>query len=553
MSKSPTSPSLVPVELVDRGGATVVEAPEGALVADVLRDRGYLVDYDCGGRGVCGRCVAPLGRAGNELTPTPTCQTRVERSGLRVDVSAFKKRCDGGYFSPVNPEGAEIVEAPPATDAELAGPLGLSVDLGTTSLEFALVSLSTGRVLATEARRNPQAAYGRDVISRIVAARTHGGATLQRLVCDAIGAAAICLTKRVGARLDRVEEIVVAGNTTMEFLLTGRDPEPLGAAPFEVGSRFFEERSAAAYPFESKSLSNARVRVFPVFSAFVGGDVLSGFEYLRLRGGFDGAAPRLLLDVGTNGEALLAANGRFYATSTAAGPAFEGSEISQGSLAVPGAIVGIDYDATTWRYAPRTLGGEPATSVCGSGVAAALACALDFGFMAPSGRLRAPDAPELSSAPPEIRTRLCAEGRERSILISPFSELPTMGGVRFTQTDARRAQLAVAATKAGRRIMLEKAGVAESELERIWLAGAFGAALASETARRVGLTPFDVPSSRTRVVGNASLLGAIDALTERFPWSRLAEDVELVEHVDLVSYPNFDEIFAASARFPEAL
>ena len=553
MPEPAASPTLVPVELLDRDGATIVEAPEGALVADVLRRRGYLLDYDCGGRGVCGRCAAPLGLCGNELTPTPTCQARVDRRGLRVDVSAFKKRDTVEEISRAPSEVAKIAEQNPATDAELGGSFGLAVDLGTTSLEFALVSLSTGRVLATEARRNPQTAYGRDVISRIVAARTHGVATLQRLVCDAIGAAATSLAERVGARLDRVEEIVVAGNTTMEFLLTGRDPEPLGAAPFEVGSRFFEERSAAAYPFESKSLSNARVRVFPVFSAFVGGDILSGFEYLRSRGGFDGSRPSLLLDVGTNGEALLSANGRFYATSTAAGPAFEGSEISQGSLAVPGAIVGIDYDATTWRYAPRTLGGEPATSVCGSGVAAALACALDFGFMAPSGRLRAPDAPELSSAPPEIRTRLCAEGRERSILLSALSELPTTGGVRFTQTDARRAQLAVAAIKAGRRIMLETAGVAESELERIWLAGAFGAALASETARRVGLTPFDVPSSRTRVVGNASLLGAIDALTERFPWSRLAEDVELVEHVDLVSYPNFDEIFAASARFPEAL
>lgn len=553
MSESATSPSLVPVELVDRDGATIVEAPEGALVADVLRDQGYLLDYDCGGRGVCGRCVAPLGRAGNELTPTPTCQTRVERRGLRVDVSALKKRDGGGFFSSENSGGDGIAGGNCATDAELADPLGLAIDLGTTSIEVAIVSLSTGRVLATGTRRNPQAAYGRDVVSRIVAARTRGVATLQRLVCDAIGATAANLAERVGTRLDRVEEIVVAGNTTMEFLLTGRDPSPLGVAPFEVGSRFFEERRTTAFPFESKSLSNARVRVFPVFSAFVGGDVLSGFKYLRARGGFDGTRAKLLLDVGTNGEALLAANGRFYATSTAAGPAFEGCEISQGSLAVPGAIVGIDYDAATWRYVPRTLGGEPASSVCGSGVAAALACALDFGLMSSSGRLRLPDAPELSSAPPEIRTRLCAEGRERSILLSALSELPTTGGVRFTQTDARRAQLAVAAMKAGRRIMLETAGVAESELERIWLAGAFGAALASETARRVGLTPFDVPSSRTRVVGNASLLGAIDALTERFSWSRLVEDVDLVEHVDLVSYPNFDEIFAASARFPEAL
>ena len=536
--------SFVSVELIDRDGATTVEAPEGARVVDVLRREGYFPAYDCGGRGICGRCVAPTGLPGDELVPTRTCQTRVGRRGLRVDVSALKRLDEVDGL-------AECERNESATDAERDGSLGLAVDLGSTSLAIALVSLDTGRVLAMETRRNPQIPYGRDVISRITASQTYGVAPLQRLVCAAIGDSASNLTARIGARLERVEEIVVAGNTTMEFLLTGRDPGPLGVAPFEVGSRFFEERRASELPFNASGLSNARVRVFPVFSAFVGGDILSGFEYLRARGCFDGVGASLLLDVGTNGEALLAANGRFYATSTAAGPAFEGSEISQGSLAVPGAIVGIDYDAATWRFCPQTFDATPATSVCGSGVAAALACALDFGFMSPSGRFRLPDSPELSSVPAEIRARLGAKGRERTMLISAFSELSSTGGVRFTQTDARRAQLAVAAIKAGRRIMLETAGVAESELERIWLAGAFGASLASETARRVGLTPFEVPSSRTQVVGNTSLLGAIDALTERLPWSRLAEDVELVEHVDLASHPKFSDVFAASARFPE--
>ena len=544
MSDPLREPSLVSIELVERGVATTVKAPEGARVADVLRREGYALEYDCGGRGLCGRCSAPLGPPGAELAPVPTCQARVDRRGLRVDVSSLRKLAE----TRSDVLSSDAVGAPSFDDGD---PLGLAVDLGTTSLAFALVSLATGRVLATEERRNPQTTYGRDVISRIVSARRFGAVALQRLVCAAIGDAASSLAARVGARLERVEEIAIAGNTTMEFLLTGRDPEPLGVAPFEVGPRFFEERRASAYPFDVPELADARVRAFPVFSAFVGGDVLAGFERLRSQGAFDGGGASLLLDVGTNGEALLATNGLFYATSTAAGPAFEGAEISQGSLAIPGAIVGIDYDAATRRFSPQTYDGSPARSVCGSGVAATLACALDFGLMTPTGRFRTADAPELSSAPVEIRSRLCVEGRERSMLISSFSELSTTGGVRFTQTDARHAQLAVAATRAGRRIMLELAGLEASALERVWLAGSFGASLGAETARRIGLTPHEIPSSRTRVVGNASLLGAIDALTGRVSWSQLEKDVELVAPVNLASYPRFAEVFAECARFPE--
>ena len=537
------------ITLICRDRALERRALAGALLSDVLRAEGFAPSFDCGGRGRCGRCAVPVRLPGQtRFESRRTCQTRIDRDGFAVDVSALRRQTRSRGEEPLAApaERGMVDERFPATSEERRGSLGLAIDLGTTTLASALVSLASGRVLATTTRRNPQASFGRDVVSRIAAASGSGAATMRRLVCEELGRMATTLVDALGASTRQIEDVVVAGNTTMEFLLTGRDPAPLGAAPFDVGDHFFEERRAAAFPFGVELAPSARARVFPVFSAFVGGDVLAGFEYLR-RFGFE-EGTRLFLDVGTNGEAILAANGRYFATSTAAGPAFEGAEISQGALAVPGAIAAIEYNAERQIWRPRTIASTAATCVCGSGLVDALAGALEFGLVAPSGRVASHDDPSVAA---EFRARLRGVGRQRAFLISEPSELASTGGVWLTQNDVRQAQLAICAMKTGLRLTLMAAGIEERALDALMLAGAFGASLNVESSRRVGMFPASVPVENVSFWGNTSLLGAIDAVAGRLDWSRAAEDVGRVEHVDLATRPEFTDVFADCGRFPE--
>ena len=524
------------MKLRERDGATRTTAVAyGETLADALRARGYAVEFDCGGRGLCGRCRALVSIGDAPPTWVKTCQTRVVEE-MTVDVSRTP-RLDKIEWDPYAATLDGEIDG--ATEEERRGELGVAVDLGTTTIACALVSLATNRVLATGATRNPQIAFGRDVLSRVgrVATEPETADQMRRLASRAIGEVVFNSVRKLGGDESQVKELVVAGNTTMEYLFSGIDPSPLGVAPFALATSEFPERSGADFDWGVARLDGARTRVLPVISAFVGGDILSGFARLTSRGAFSQDGTALLLDVGTNGEVVLASKGRFYATSTAAGPAFEGGEITQGSLASPGAINAIEYDASTFAWRARTLGNVASRGVCGSGLVDALAGLLAFGALDASGRF-ARFGDEVAM---ELRERFSTVGKSRRFLISN----PGEGDVWLAQRDIRQAQLAIAAMKAGRRILLEVGGV--DALDAVYLAGGFGASLENSNARRIGLVP---ERAATRYVGNASLCGAVDVLTERVPWSRLSELARAIEVVDLTAH-NFADVFARAMRFPE--
>ncbi|MCF0234585.1 MAG: 2Fe-2S iron-sulfur cluster binding domain-containing protein, partial [Thermoguttaceae bacterium] len=270
--------------IIDGAESRTTTARRGATLAEALREAGRPLDFDCGGRGVCGRCVVPFAEPGEDWAPRRACQTRLERDGARADVSAIPRTA---------PEIAgESTSA--ASGEESRGALGLAVDLGTTTLVCGLVSPASGRILATETRRNPQIAFGRDVVSRIGAASRDAAsaAAMRDGVRREIGRIAASLAGKIGAEPERIAEIAVAGNATMELLFAGRDVSPLAAAPFDVGERFFEPAPAEAFGDWGVAFApGARVYLFPLFSAFVGGDILAGFCHLRrARGAADGAA-----------------------------------------------------------------------------------------------------------------------------------------------------------------------------------------------------------------------------------------------------------------------
>ena len=583
MPTSPASAAFRSVAFIDRSARRWTRrVPDGSTLADALRAAGFALDFDCGGRGVCGRCVVPVSLLSDVAAP-PTrrlaCRTLVDRDDLLVDVSALptleEKRAER-LASPL----PETTLQP--TPEERGGDFGFAVDLGTTTLVCALVSLASGRSLVVSTRRNPQIAWGRDVLSRIGAAvgSPAVAAALRSAVVRELGALAAESAAQIGVSTVKIREIVVAGNATESFLFCGRDVSPLSAAPFFIADRTFPEFAASTFADWGVDFApTARVRVFPTFSAFVGGDVLAGFERLRAFDSF-GAPGRtaLFLDVGTNGEAILARDGRFFATSTAAGPAFEGAEITCGSLAVPGAIRAVDFSADGSRWRPRTVGDRfPPQSVCGSGLVDALAGALTTNAVAPNGRLRTADAPEIAELPADFRRRLADVAGERTFEIAqtaeradvnapqtpPFAEdsqIPQISQipqnaadfpvVRLTQRDVRRLQLAIGAIRAGLRLLCEAAATSVAELDAVYLAGGFGGALNRTNARRVGLLPPEIPNARIVDCGNSSLFGAVDVLTKSLSWAKVTETLDRVETLDLATAPRFAETFAESTRFP---
>ncbi|MBQ9126501.1 MAG: DUF4445 domain-containing protein [Thermoguttaceae bacterium] len=579
MSTSPVPAAFRSLSFIDRSARRWTRrVPDGSTLADALRAAGFALDFDCGGRGVCGRCAVPVAflSDASSFQPRLACRTLVDRDDLLVDVSALptleEKRAER-LASPL----PETTLQP--TAEERGGDFGFAVDLGTTTLVCALVSLASGRSLVVSTRRNPQIAWGRDVLSRLGAAvgSPAVAAALRSAVVRELGARAAESAAQIGVSTVKIREIVVAGNATESFLFCGRDVSPLGAAPFFIADRTFPEFAASTFADWGVDFApTARVRVFPTFSAFVGGDVLAGFERLRTFDSF-GAPGRtaLFLDVGTNGEAILARDGRFFATSTAAGPAFEGAEITCGSLAVPGAIRAVDFSADGSRWRPRTVGDRfPPQSVCGSGLVDALAGALTTNAVAPNGRLRTADAPEIAELPADFRRRLADVDGERTFEIAqaaqiaanldvnapqtaPFAEIPQFpqnavdfSAGRLTQRDVRRLQLAIGAIRAGLRLLCEAAETSVAELDAVYLAGGFGGALNRTNARRVGLLPPEIPNARIVDCGNSSLFGAVDVLTKRLSWAKVTETLDRVATLDLATDPRFAETFAESTRFP---
>ena len=106
--------------------------------------------------------------------------------------------------------------------------------------------------------------------------------------------------------------------------------------------------------------------VFPSIAGYIGGDTLAA---LLTRGPEFYRGTQLLIDVGTNGEVVLAHHGELVATSCATGPVYEGAHIRCGMRAVPGAIerVWVDgkgRDALRGDQGRRRQGRSAARSAC---------------------------------------------------------------------------------------------------------------------------------------------------------------------------------------------
>ncbi|HHH41149.1 MAG TPA: DUF4445 domain-containing protein, partial [Chloroflexi bacterium] len=416
---------------------------------------------------------------------------------------------------------------PPGT-----APLGLAVDLGTTKLAGYLVNLETGETLSAAGEMNPQLAYGEDVMARITYAlqEPEGPRRLQEAAAKGIGDLLTRLCAEAGVRPDQVVEAVVVGNTAMHHLFLGLPTQPLGLAPYvPVESDPLEVR---ARDVGLELAPGAMVHLLPNVAGFVGADHVAALLATRMD---EADVPTLLLDIGTNTEICLAANGRLLSCSTASGPAFEGAHIRFGMRAAPGAIerVRLIEGRVLWE----TVEGAPPVGICGSGILDAVAELRRAGVL--NGRGGMPEGPRVQRGPqgPEfVLVPETASGLDRAITVS--------------RKDVSEIQLAKAAIAAGWRILLEEAGVEEGELQRVLVAGAFGTYIDVAQAVYIGMLP-SVPLDRFEQVGNVAGTGARMALISCAERERAARIARRVDYVELTAHPDFQRRFTQELHLGE--
>ncbi len=474
----------------------------GETVMDVLRRNGIHLSAPCGGKGTCGKCCITInGRV------ALACRTAAEDEMtvhlLREDAVAVVEEGIKGEVDITIDAGHKE--------------LGIACDIGTTTVVCHLIHLSTGARLATVSGANAQKLWGADVISRIQAASEGALKELQNAVISQISGFIDELCHSTGKEKKDITAMTVAGNTVMCHLFSGLSPESIGKAPYEPLSLFGDVQQA-----EGLGLGfDGHVYIIPAISGYVGGDITAGV----LACGMDGVS--LLMDVGTNGEMVLCHNGRLLCCAAAAGPAFEGAEITCGATARAGAVSSVKV--RDGRLELTTIGGVRPNSICGSGLIDALAAMLTLGAIDETGRLLDEDETEV----PQFLRQV--DGEDVFALTDDAS-------VYITQKDIRKLQLAKAAIAAGAGVLLDEAGIDEDQIERVLLAGGFGSRLDPGSAAAIGLIPSGLLPV-TQSVGNAAGEGAVMALLSLSARDELTRIQSKMEYIELSTHKGFTDRF----------
>jgi len=424
---------------------------------------------------------------------------------------------------------------------------GVAIDIGTTSIVAFLCDLAGGRIVAMRTAGNPQAIYGEDVISRMthIQQDVRALAEMRRLIVHEINRLIDEAATEAGVALADIVDAVVVGNPTMQHILLGVNPEPLGRGPYLPV--WAEGVEVPALELALDMLPRARVFVFPSIAGYIGGDTLAA---LLTRGPEFYRGTHLLVDIGTNGEVVLAHNGELVATSCATGPVYEGAHIRCGVRAVPGAIERVWVEPsgkircaaikeTEGKGDPRPVG------LCGSGVISSVAAFVGARLVGEDGALAEPEHH------PKLRGNSHGRAQEVVLLTGTFSR--TGRDIVLTQQDVRSVQLGKSALRAGIEILLAESGV--TSLDRIHLAGTFGNHLEPEDILKIGMVP-PVPVERIRSIGNAAGDGARMALFNRNHRRRAATLARRLRVLELSTREDFQDLFVAHTALtpsPQAL
>ena len=476
-----------------------VYVPEGTTVLRAAQQLGLAPAAPCGGSGKCGKCRVRAG--GSEVL---ACQTRVT-GDLTVELP--------------EPATAKILTAgrdiPLPADPLRPGYL-VAFDVGTTTVVCYLLS-PTGEELAVRSVLNPQSSYGADVVTRLRHALAGEMHEMTRLIRSAMAGLMDGCCEEADIRPSQIGVISVVGNPCMQQLFLGISPANLAKIPFAPVLRCAKAKDAASlFP----EYANALLLTVPDISGYVGADTVGCILAAQLH---EARQTTLLVDIGTNGEMVLAHDGRLVACSTAAGPALEGAGITFGMRGSRGAIDHVWIE--NGRLRCSVIGGGEPVGICGSGIIDALAALLDLKLLNKRGR---------------IQTQQALNGQ---------SVIPLSGPVYLTQEDIRQVQLAKGAIAAGILLLCDCVGITPADIQQVILAGAFGSYLNPDSACRIGLLPGEL-AGRVTAAGNLAGVGAKMTAVNKGQFALTEALVKRAEWIALADLPAFPRTFAKCMTLP---
>lgn len=430
--------------------------------------------------------------------------------------------------------------------AHLRPPMGLAVDIGTTSVVAMLVNLSTGTAVEIGAHSNSQGAHGAEVMARMDFAITPNGTrTMQQEVVGDINRILRECCERSGVDPRDIYEMTVVANTTMVHLFLGLCPHQIGVSPFVgvINDAYTVEAARLGLEMHPRS----QVYVLPSIAGFVGADTVG---VILATGMHKTDRCQLAIDIGTNGEIVVVHQGRLFSCSAPAGPAFEGGQIKHGMRATPGAID--TFRATPAGVEYTTIAGAPARGICGSALIDICAQLYKVGVINQGGRILTAEEMEEAgeTAALALGGRVIDSEEVREFLLVPAAESATGRPITLTQQDVRQFQLAKGSILSGAQILMQDMGITAADLDEVLLAGTFGSHIHIESARLTALIP-DVPPEKVRYVGNAAHEGARMALLNTACRREAEEFAHRVHHAELSARQDFADAFVAALGFGE--
>ncbi len=430
---------------------------------------------------------------------------------------------------------------------------GLAIDLGSTTIAAHLCDLRNGTVIGSAGIMNPQIRFGEDLMSRVSYAMMNPGGDREMTaeVRSALNNLAASIAKDADVDPRQIMETVFVCNPVMHHLLLGIDPVELGQAPFALATS--NSLSLGVGELGIGAINpTARAYILPCIAGHVGADAAA---VALSQEPYNSDDLVLIIDVGTNAEILLGNKSQVLACSSPTGPAFEGAQISSGQRAAPGAIEHVTIDPVTKEPRFQVIGSdlwsdEPGfddiiantgiTGICGSGIIEVIAEMRMAGLMDASGLI--------GSAEQTGSARSIPQGRTHAYLLHDGG---ANGGpqITVTQADIRAIQLAKSALYAGARLLMDEMGV--DTVDRVVLAGAFGAHISAKHAMVLGMIP-DVPLDRVTSAGNAAGTGARIALCNISERLKIEKTVHQITKIETAIEPRFQEHFIAATAIPHS-
>lgn len=500
---------------------------DGESLMNALIRENFYVSAICAGKGRCGKCkvrvidgVAPISAEDTQFfTETELAD------GMRLSCTLYPNSNMTIEFNQNDESTFEIIsdyqtDKTIQTHTDNSNEYEIAIDIGTTTIVFQLIDKSSKRVCHTTSKINRQRQYGADVVSRIQSSISGNGELLRDSIRSdlKIGIHLLCSEYRID--LKRISKIVIAANTTMTHLLMGYDCSGLGVYPFTpVNIDFIKGRAIDIIGISS----TAEVVILPAVSTYVGGDIVSGLYEC----GFDKTDDIcLLIDLGTNGEMALGNRSKILVASTAAGPAFEGGNITCGTGSVSGAVCSVKLNGESADI--KTISDKPPVGICGTGCIEITAELIREKLVDNTGLLN---------------EKYFDKG-------FPIAKSADGQPIRFTQKDIRELQLAKAAIRAGAETLILRCGITKEQISKVYIAGGFGYRLDAQKAAIIGMLPPDLVN-RVQAVGNSSLGGAVKYLTESDSEISLQNIVNISEEISLALDSDFSEIYMRSMMFSE--